>query len=61
MSITEVSTEWECLDCGYLVQAKRPPRRCPDCGSVDTWEKVEYIDDWGDDGDDEDEESDEEE
>jgi rubrerythrin len=44
--------EWECTECGYLHEGKQAPRRCPDCGSVDAWEKVEYVDDWDDDEDD---------
>ncbi len=54
-------TEWECMDCGYLFEGQRPPRRCPDCGANGAWEQVEYVDDtddedWDDDFEDEDEE-----
>ncbi len=50
------SIEWECMECGFLHEGKAPPQRCPDCGSVGAWEKVEYVDDWDDeDEDDEDE------
>ena len=44
-----METEWECMECGFLHEGKTPPRRCPDCGSSDAWEKVEYVDDWDDD------------
>lgn len=40
--------EWECMDCGYLHEGAQPPRRCPDCSAVDSFEKVEYIDAWDD-------------
>jgi len=43
-----MGTEWECMECGYLHEGGKPPRRCPDCGAADTWEKVEYVDDWDD-------------
>lgn len=41
-----MAIEWECMDCGYIYKGTKPPHRCPDCGSVDAWEKVEYIDEW---------------
>jgi len=44
-----METEWECMECGFLHEGKTPPRRCPDCGASDAWEKVEYVDDWDDD------------
>jgi hypothetical protein len=43
-----MDTEWECMECGYLHEGAITPRRCPDCGAVDAWEKVEYVAD-GDD------------
>lgn len=43
-----MDSEWECMDCGYLHEGAKPPRRCPDCGAVGAWEPVEYIDDWDD-------------
>ena len=52
MSNVDPMTEWECLDCGYLFEGRRPPRRCPDCGSEDAWEKVAYVDDLDDEVDD---------
>jgi rubredoxin len=45
----KMATEWECMECGFLFEGQRPPRRCPDCGANNAWEKVEYVDDWGDD------------
>ena len=57
--VKEVDTEWECMDCGYLHEGKQPPRRCPDCGAVGAWEKVEYVDDWEDSDEDSDEEEEE--
>ncbi len=50
------NTEWECMECGFLQEGKTPPHKCPDCGSVETWEKVEYVDDWDDDDELEDDE-----
>ena len=40
--------EWECMECGFLHEGKTPPPKCPDCGSVGTWEKVDNVDDWDD-------------
>lgn len=38
-----MTTEWECMDCGYLFEGKQLPTRCPDCGAGDAWEEVAYI------------------
>jgi len=54
-----MTVEWECVDCGHLHEGKNPPRHCPDCGAVDTWAEVEYVDDDGDDDSEDDEDSDE--
>lgn len=43
-----MDSEWECMECGFLHEGGKPPHRCPDCGAVGSWEKVEYIDDWDD-------------
>ncbi len=43
-----MDTEWECMECGYLHEGRTPPRRCPDCGAAEAWEKVEYIEGWDD-------------
>ncbi|HQJ50935.1 MAG TPA: hypothetical protein PKW05_04055 [Anaerolineae bacterium] len=43
-----MDSEWECMECGYLHEGGKPPRRCPDCGAEGAWEKVEYVDDWDD-------------
>jgi rubredoxin len=43
-----MDSEWECMECGYLHEGGKPPRRCPDCGTAEAWEKVEYVDDWDD-------------
>jgi len=40
--------ECECMECGFLHEGKTPPPKCPDCGSVGTWEKVDNVDDWDD-------------
>jgi rubredoxin len=45
------NTEWECMECGYLHEGRIPPHSCPDCGSVDAWEKVEYVEAWDDEDD----------
>jgi len=50
-----MDSEWECMDCGFLHEGKAPPQKCPDCGAVGAWERVEYVDDLDDDLEDEDE------
>ena len=47
----DVTTDWECTDCGYVFVGRKPPRRCPDCGAEESFVEVEY-DDWDDDHDD---------
>jgi rubrerythrin len=46
-----VELEWECTECGCFFQGERPPEHCPDCGATDTWEEVEYAEEWDDEGD----------
>ena len=29
--------EWECEECGYVYTGERPPRRCPECGTDDSF------------------------
>jgi rubredoxin len=41
-------SEWECLQCGYGYEGRKPPRRCPDCHAVGSWQGVDDLDD-GDD------------
>lgn len=24
--------KWQCMDCGYILEGKEPPRKCPGCG-----------------------------
>jgi rubrerythrin len=38
-----MTSEWECMNCGYLEEGKLQPVRCPDCGAGDAWEKVACI------------------
>jgi rubredoxin len=51
--VQEMSVEWECSECGYLFSGRTPPRRCPDCDAVDSWESLgdeDSDDDWDDEG-----------
>lgn len=66
-----MAKEWECMECGYVHEGSRPPKRCPECGaSSDEFELYEYEedeefdeewedDDWEEDEEDEYEEEDE--
>jgi len=47
-----VDVEWECKDCGYVLEGEKAPQKCPDCGAIDSWEKVEYVDEWDHEDDD---------
>jgi rubrerythrin len=31
MSQSESQTHWKCADCGFILQAERPPEVCPSC------------------------------
>jgi rubrerythrin len=35
---------WECVECGYFFEGKRPANSCPDCGAVDAWVEAAYLD-----------------
>ncbi len=35
----ERMVEWKCLECGYTLNAERPPEECPSCK-----EKCEFVD-----------------
>ncbi|RDZ99718.1 hypothetical protein DEQ92_20820 [Haloferax sp. Atlit-6N] len=26
--------EWQCIECGHVIEAKRRPKSCPDCNCV---------------------------
>ena len=39
-----VTLEYECMDCGYVYVGRKLPRRCPECGAEESWEKIEYDD-----------------
>ncbi len=50
-----MAKEWECMECGFVHEGVRPPKRCPECGAAgDEFELYEYEED----GDPEDEEED---
>lgn len=57
--MSEDFVEWECMECGYVHEGRKAPRRCPDCGATGAWEKVEYEDWYDEDSADEDEDEDE--
>ena len=50
---SDVTLEYECMDCGYGYVGRKLPRRCPECGAEESWEKIEY-DDWDNNGSDQD-------
>lgn len=53
--------EWECLECGYVHEGEKPPKRCPECGaSAEQFEFYEYEDLEDDDFEDDDLEDEEE-
>ncbi len=60
-----MAKEWECMECGYVHEGARPPKRCPECGAAsEEFELYEYEEDedlededeWEDEEDEEDEE-----
>lgn len=55
-----MAKEWECMECGYVHEGPRPPKRCPECGAAsEEFELYEYEED--EDWEDEEEQEDEEE
>ena len=53
-----MAKEWECMECGYVHEGLRPPKRCPECGAdAEEFELYEYE---GEELEDEDEWEDEE-
>jgi rubrerythrin len=42
--------EWECMECGCVVDGRTRPKACPDCGAgPEDFEYYEYDDDdWDD-------------
>ncbi len=41
-----MDTEWECIECGYVFEGEKPPRQCPDCKALDSFEQIEYGEEW---------------
>ncbi len=41
-----MAKEWECMECGYVHEGPRAPKRCPECGaSSEDFELYEYEED----------------
>ena len=41
-----MAKEWECMECGYVHEGPRPPKRCPECGaSSEEFELYEFEED----------------
>ena len=57
-----MAKEWECMECGFVHEGARPPKRCPECGAAgDEFELYEFEEDEELEDEDEDWEEDEEE
>jgi rubrerythrin len=41
-----MDAEWECIECGYVFQGEKPPGQCPDCEALDSFEQIEYVEEW---------------
>lgn len=35
--VSKVDTRWMCLKCGYTIEAKEAPKKCPVCGHEQGW------------------------
>jgi len=41
-----MAKEWECMECGFVHEGARPPKRCPECGAPsEEFELYEYEED----------------
>lgn len=41
-----MAKEWECMECGFVHEGVRPPKRCPECGAPsEEFELYEYEED----------------